>query len=166
LRKRLRTNPPIQMHRIQMSSEETDFRKKVLTAAQFILFRFSQEAEIQIQLRDLAIDKPAIALVHRKVVEKLSPILRADQIKPGVHLSVTPSLMVLGKVIEPTLAIEIRPGMEAKLERYVIDEIPLTEEERKKFDQIKDKIVDFFRDVTHIVVAEVIVIAITRALSS
>jgi len=149
-----------------MSSKETDFRKKVLTYSQFILLKFSEIAGIQVQLEDLALDTSHIVLVDGEVVDKLFPILRADQIRPGVHLSVTPSLIVLGKAIEPTLVIGIRPGMEAKLERYVIDEIPLTKEELEKFDEIKDKIVDFLKDVIVLVVAEAIALAIVRALSS
>jgi len=141
---------------------DSDFKSVATEYIRYWLHQFSKLTQIDAQLIDLTIETYQTRMSERKPVEVFVPITRRDQVRPGVQIVAHPVLAVHGRKFAPLIVLDVEYDWKLKLVRHVVDEFPITIEEKTRFDEIKDRLSGFLEELVRLVVAQLVIMAISR----
>jgi hypothetical protein len=145
-----------------MTSTDPDFKSGVMEYIRYWLRRFSELTQIDAELIDMTIDTYHTKISRHQPMELFVPITRPDQIRPGVQVVTRPTLRVHRREFTPLIVFDVTPDRKLKLVHNVVDEFPITAEEKTRFDEIKDKLSSFLEELVRFVVAELVMMAVFR----
>lgn len=139
------------------SAAEPEFRLQIIEYMRHRLHRFNELARMQVELVDMAIDQYTAN-------EGFAPIMESREVQPGLQIVACPRLRVYGREISPLIVFDVLPNRELMLVLYVVDEIPITNEEKAEFDEIKEILWSFLEGLVGGVTAELVSNAVSRAI--